>query len=79
VVQVQRSEDGRRRVVSLQEVNGMEGEIITMSEIFHFQRTGLDEQGNVLGSLQPTGVVPSFHQRLAIRGIHLPVSIYRAS
>jgi pilus assembly protein CpaF len=79
VVQVQRSEDGRRRVVSLQEVNGMEGEIITMSEIFRFQRTGLDEQGNVLGSLQPTGVVPSFHQRLATRGIQLPVSIYRPS
>lgn len=77
VVQVERSEDGRRRVVSLQEVNGMESDIITMSEIFKFRRTGVDETGNVLGTLEPTGVVPSFHTRLASRGIHLPTSIYR--
>jgi pilus assembly protein CpaF len=77
VVQIERSEDGKRRVVSLQEVNGMEGEIITMSEIFRFQRTGIDEQGNVLGALEPTGVVPAFNKRLGIRGIHLPTSIYR--
>ena len=77
VVQVERSEDGRRRLTSVQEVNGMEGEVITMSEIFRFQRSGIDEQGNVLGALEPTGVVPGFHKRLAMRGIHLPTSIYR--
>ncbi len=77
VVQVERGEDGKRRLVSLQEVNGMEGDIITMSEIFRFRRTGLDEQGNVLGGLEPTGVVPGFHKRLAVRGINLPTSLYR--
>jgi pilus assembly protein CpaF len=77
VVQIERSEDGRRRLVSMQEINGMEGDIITMSEIFAFRRTGIDEKGNVLGALLPTGVVPSFHQRLLVRGIDLSTSVYR--
>ena len=77
VVQIERGEDGKRRVVSLQEVNGMEGDIITMSEIFVFRRTGLDETGGVMGALVPTGVVPGFHKRLAVRGITLPHSIFR--
>jgi pilus assembly protein CpaF len=77
VVQIERGEDGKRRVVSLQEVNGMEGDIITMSEIFVFRRTGLDETGGVMGALVPTGVVPGFHKRLAVRGITLPHSLFR--
>jgi pilus assembly protein CpaF len=77
VVQVERSEDGKRRLVSVQEINGMEGDIITMSEIFAFRRTGVDDKGNVLGALLPTGVVPSFHRRLTVRGIDLPTSVYR--
>jgi pilus assembly protein CpaF len=77
VVQVERSEDGKRRLVSVQEINGMEGDIITMSEIFAFRRTGVDEKGNVLGLLQPTGVVPDFQRRLIVRGIDLPTSVYR--
>jgi len=77
VVQVERSEDGKRRVTSVQEINGMEGDIITMSEIFAFRRSGIDEQGKVLGSLVPTGVVPSFHKRLSVRGFDLPTTTYR--
>jgi pilus assembly protein CpaF len=76
VLQVQRGEDGRRRVVSLQEISGMEGEIITMSEIFTFRRSGVDAKGNILGKLEATGVVPAFHQRVAVRGIDLPISSY---
>jgi len=77
VVQVERSEDGKRRLVSVQEINGMEGDIITMSEIFAFRRTGVDEKGNVQGALAPTGVVPSFHRRLSLRGIDMSTSVYR--
>lgn len=77
VVQVERSEDGKRRLVSLQEINGMEGDIITMSEIFAFRRTGIDEKGNVLGALGPTGVVPGFQRRLGLRGFDIPTSVYR--
>jgi pilus assembly protein CpaF len=77
VVQVERQEDGRRRVVSLQETNGMEGEVITTSELFRFERRGLDKEGNVLGELVTTGIVPSFEKRLRERGIDLPVELFR--
>ncbi len=76
VVQVERHEDGRRRVVSLQETNGMEGEIITMSEIFGFERRGLDKDGNVKGELMATGIVPAFERRLRERGVSLPVELF---
>jgi pilus assembly protein CpaF len=76
VLQIARDEDGRRRLVSLQEINGMEGDVITMSEIFAFERTGVDKDGNVLGKLKATGVVPGFQRRLARRGIDLPVELF---
>jgi pilus assembly protein CpaF len=77
VIQVERMEDGRRRVVSLQEVNGMEGDIITSSELFAFERRGIDADGNVLGELQPTGVVPAFLADVQARGIELPLELFR--
>jgi pilus assembly protein CpaF len=76
VIQIQRGEDGRRRVTSVQEISGMEGEVVTMSELFTFRRTGLDAKGNIQGTLEATGVVPSFHQRVAVRGIDLPISVF---
>jgi pilus assembly protein CpaF len=79
IIQVERQEDGRRRVVSLQETHGMEGDIITTSEIFRFERRGLDENGAVLGELVATGIVPAFEKRLRERGIDLPVSLFRGS
>ncbi len=77
IIQVERHEDGRRRVVSLQETNGMEGDIITTSEIFKFERRGLDAQGNVLGELVSTGIVPGFLKRLQERGIELSLDVFR--
>lgn len=77
VMQVERQEDGRRRVVSVQENNGMEGEIITMSELFRFERRGLDKEGKVLGELVTTGIVPQFEKRLRERGIDLPINLFR--
>jgi pilus assembly protein CpaF len=76
VIQVQRGDDGRRRVTSVQEISGMEGDIITMSEIFTFRRSGVDAEGNVQGRLEATGVVPAFHQRVAVKGIDLPISAF---
>ena len=76
VVQVERQEDGRRRLASIQEILGMEGDIITMSELFRFQRRGIDEDGKVLGELRPTGIVPSFHRELERRGIELPIELF---
>src|SRR5262245_27324079 len=77
LIQVERQEDGRRRVVSLQETNGMEGDVITTSELFTFERRGVDAKGNVLGELKATGIVPSFEKRLRQRGIDLPVELFR--
>ncbi|MGI9258272.1 MAG: CpaF family protein [Gammaproteobacteria bacterium] len=79
VVQIERHEDGRRRLTSIQEIDGMEGDIITMSELFAFERHGLDENGNVLGELRATGVIPAFHKQLSRKGIDIPVDTFEPS
>jgi len=76
VMQVSRLEDGTRRLTSLQEVNGMEGDIITMSDLFAFERQGMAENGKVLGRLKATGVVPAFYKSLAPRGLVLPIETF---
>lgn len=77
VIQLERQEDGKRRVVSMQEINGMEGEIITMTEIFSFVRQGIGENGEVLGEYRPSGMIPAFRDVLAKRGIELPLTMFR--
>jgi pilus assembly protein CpaF len=76
VIQLERMEDGKRRLVSVQEVQGMEGDIITMAEIFKFQRRGIDAEGKVLGQFQATGIVPKFNEHLRQRGIELDFDIF---
>ncbi|MGP7734150.1 CpaF family protein [Oceanimonas smirnovii] len=76
IIQLERQEDGKRRMISMQEVHGMEGETITMSEIFTFERTGIDSEGNVIGRHKATGVMPNFYDRLARRGMVLPRSLF---
>jgi pilus assembly protein CpaF len=73
VVHTERQEDGVRRVTSLQEINGMEGDTVTMTEIFSFQRRGMSPDGKVQGELRPTGIVPGFYKRIKQRGIALPI------
>ena len=73
VVHTERQEDGKRRLISLQEINGMEGDTITMTEIFSFQRRGISAHGEVLGGLRATGIVPGFYKRIKQRGITLPI------
>ncbi|MEY2720563.1 MAG: CpaF family protein [Gammaproteobacteria bacterium] len=76
IIHVERHEDGRRRVTSLQEINGMEADTISMSEIFTFTRSGVDSAGNVLGRFRATGIVPEFYDRIRKRGIDLPVALF---
>ncbi|WP_421380759.1 CpaF family protein (plasmid) [Paraburkholderia sp. DD10] len=76
VVQVARLTDGRRKVVSIQELTGMEGEIVNMQEIFTFKRTGVDQSGAVRGHFCATGVRPKFTERLQAFGIALPDQLY---
>jgi pilus assembly protein CpaF len=76
VIQLQRMSDGKRRLTSLQEITGMEGDVMTMQEIFSFQRTGVAEDGSVLGELQPTGIRPQFSERLLQSGIKLRADLF---
>ena len=79
VVQITRLSDGTRKVTSLAELTGMEGEIVTMQDIFSFRKRGIRETGEVLGDFEPSGIRPKFAERLAVTGIHLPVSMFEGS
>src|SRR5215213_8596488 len=76
VIQVARLTDGTRRVTSISEVTGMEGETITMQEVFIFDRRGVDKDGRVLGKFRPTGVRPRFAERLKVYGMQLPRAFF---
>ena len=74
IIHMERQEDGCRRIISVQEISGMEANTIVMSEIFNFSRSGVDEKGNVIGKFSATGIVPEFYDRIRKRGIELPIS-----
>jgi pilus assembly protein CpaF len=76
IIQIARLSDGRRRVVSVSEIVGMEGDVITMQEIFQFERQGVDEKGEVLGQFKATGIRPRFTERLRTAGIELPTALF---
>ena len=75
IVQLERMRDGSRRVVSITEVQGMEGDVITTADIFKFEQAGFEE-GKVIGRLRPTGIRPKFMGKIEESGIHLPPSIF---
>jgi pilus assembly protein CpaF len=76
VVQVSRLSDGTRKIISIAEVTGMEGEIVTMQEIFIFRKRGIRETGEVLGDFVPSGIRPKFAERLLVSGIALPMAMF---
>jgi pilus assembly protein CpaF len=75
VVHQERMRDGSRRVVNITEVSGMEGDVITTTDIFVFEQTGF-ENGKVIGRLRPSGLRPKFMDEIEAAGIHLPPSIF---
>jgi pilus assembly protein CpaF len=77
VIQLMRFSDGSRKLVSLQEITGMEGDIITTQEIFCFRRTGVASDGKVKGYFTATGICPQFEHRLKEFGVSVPDSIYQ--
>jgi pilus assembly protein CpaF len=79
IIQATRLSDGRRKITSISEISGMEGQMITMQEIFMFQREGLDAEGNVIGHFRPTGIRPKLADRLKLYGINLPLSMFSES
>lgn len=76
VIQISRMPDGKRKVVSIQELTGMEGDIITMQEIFTYEKTGVAPDGTVLGHFRATGIRPKFVQRLKVSGIDVPDELF---
>ncbi len=79
VVQIGRQSDGRRRLLSVSEVTGMEGQTITMQEIFRFKMTGRGENGEVLGHFEATGIRPKFLQQASEHGIEMSSELFRPS
>jgi pilus assembly protein CpaF len=76
VVQQTRLSDGTRKVTSISEITGMEGDIITMQEIFLFEKVGVTQEGQVIGRFRATGVRPKCSERLRASGIHLPADMF---
>jgi pilus assembly protein CpaF len=75
ICQQERMRDGTRKIVSVTEVSGMEGDVITMTDIFVFEQTGM-ENGKIVGRLRPTGLRPKFMEKIETAGINLPPSIF---
>jgi pilus assembly protein CpaF len=78
IVHVSRLSDGGRRVTHVTEVVGMEGQTVTLQDVFVFQQTGVDARGKVQGQVVSTGLRPHFVERLEAAGIHLPPDIFAA-
>ena len=76
IVQVSRMADGTRKVTSIAEITGMEQDVITMQEIFRFERTGLTREGKVTGRFRATGVRPKCAERLETMGVRLPADMF---
>jgi pilus assembly protein CpaF len=79
IIQVARLADGRRKLVSLQEITGMEGNVITLQEIFSFKQHRIDSDGNVRGIFRFHGVRPKFIERFSVSGINVPMDLFDPS
>ncbi|WP_316157580.1 CpaF family protein [Cupriavidus sp. BIC8F] len=79
ILQVSRLSDGRRKLMSVQEITGMESDVVNMQEIFTFKRTGVDHEGRVKGYFCATGVRPHFSERLAAFGLSVSERLYEPS
>lgn len=76
VIQAERLVDGSRKIVSLQEITGMEGNVITMQEIYSFEQSGIDKEGVIQGSFRTHGVRPKFFERFAKMGVPIPEKLF---
>jgi len=76
VMQIARLADGSRRVTNVSEIAGMEGDIVTMQDLFRFEQRGIDSDGRVIGEFRPTGIRPRFAEKFEIAGIRLPPDMF---
>jgi pilus assembly protein CpaF len=77
IVQIGRLTDGSRKVISVSEVQGMEGNVVVLQDLFTFQQKGIGEGGKVLGAIQATGMVPKFLDRFSASGVRLPSEVFK--
>ncbi len=76
IVQQGRMKDGTRKVTAITEVQGMEGDVVVLQDIFVFEQTGIDENGKIVGTLRPTGVRPKFVEKFEALNIYLPPNVF---
>jgi pilus assembly protein CpaF len=79
VVQLTRMSDGTRKCVNISEITGLEENVVSMSDLFNFVRRGITPDGRVVGAFEPTGIRPTFLERLRVAGIQLPVEVFQRS
>jgi pilus assembly protein CpaF len=79
VVQCSRLSDGTRKVTSISEITGMDEHVISMQEIFSFERKGITSTGKVIGAFRPSGIRPKFLEKLRVAGVHLPMTLFETS
>jgi pilus assembly protein CpaF len=79
IIQASRLSDGSRRIVSVTEVTGMEGDIVTTQEIYRFRRRGISPEGRIVGQFEATGVRPAFTERLRVAGVELPSRMFEGA
>ena len=79
VVQIARMPDGSRKIITVSEITGMEGQVVTMQDIYRFEQRGIDTEGRIVGEFRPTGIRPQFVERFAIAGIELPQDVFGAA
>ena len=77
IIQQNRFSDGSRRITSITEVTGMEGDVVQLSEIFRYQRKGFDSDGKIIGEFQATGLVPKFYEILREQGVDIDMGIFK--
>lgn len=76
IIQQSRLKDGARKITNITEVQGMEGDVVVLQDIFVFEQEGVDEEGKIIGRLVPTGVRPRFYSRLESSGIYIPPNVF---
>jgi len=76
IVQQSRLKDGSRKITAITEVQGMEGDVVVLQDVFTFEQTGIDERGKIVGTLRPTGVRPKFVEKFEALNIYLPPNIF---
>jgi pilus assembly protein CpaF len=76
VIQIVRLADGSRKVTHVAEITGMEGEVVTMQDLFRYEQRGIDSDGRVVGDFSGTGIRPRFADKFEVAGIHLPPDLF---